>query len=174
MTYVLLTQLCLLMVSCLLKTAFWPWRRKAVLIIVYATIVFINSSLMGEVSGTSTDTLIHSRAVRLDWTILVLLESLIIIVYCFAVNRWQRILSYYPGLLALATICYLQMQVLITIPGISFTTFGWYSTTATIVLLSLGSLLTRWGTHDRDTATELLFITQLLIIILCILFTGII
>lgn len=174
LTYIIITQMCLLIVSLLLKTAFWPWRQKIILAVVYAIIILLMSGTLFDLSRTTVDTLVGNRAQRLDWSILVTLEAIIMIAYCFTEGTWHKILSLYPGLLAIAAIYYLQMQVLFSHPSINYKMFGWWSALAVAVFIIGGSILVKKGTGHRDACHELLFITNLMLVILCIIFSGII
>lgn len=174
LTYVLTTQMCLLLVSLLLKTAFWPLRRMAVLAGVYAVIILLLSSTLFDLSRTTVDTLLATRSMRLDWTILITLEAMLMIAYCFTEGRVRQVLSFYPGLLALPAFYYMQMQVLFSSPGLSFTLFGWWSALAVGVFILGGSVLARKAVGNTETCLELLFITNLLLGVLGIIFSGII
>ena len=174
LTYVLTTQICLLLVSLLLKTAFWPLRRTAVLAGVYAVIILLLSSTLFDLSRTTVDTVLSDRSLRLDWTILVTLEAMLMIAYCFTEGKWQRVLSFYPGLLALPAFYYMQMQVVFSQAGLSFSLFGWWSALAVVLFILGGSVLVRKAMGNQVTCHELLFITNLLLVVLCIIFAGII
>ena len=174
MTYVIIAQMGLLLFSMLQKIAFWPLKGKAILTVYYAVIIFLISGYLTDISRSTIDTILTSYPVKVNRSVAVILEAILMIAYCFTEKRWQKLLSYYQGLLSLIAIVFFQTQVLFALPGINFDAFAWWSMLAVIILLMGGSMLVKWLYSTRELCHEMLFITNLLLIILCILITGII
>ena len=95
MTYVIIAQMGLLLFSMLQKIAFWPLKGKAILTVCYAVIIFLISCYLTDISRSTIDTILTSYPVKVNWSVAVILEAILMIAYCFTEKRWQKLLSYY-------------------------------------------------------------------------------
>lgn len=100
---------------------------------------------------------------------------------CFADTSKQRtlfqrtvtyILNFYPGLLMAGILTYLLIQLFFAFPGVSFGLITGISSVAVFILISGLSLLLKNIVGERKLRLEILFITNLFIVLLSVVSTG--
>ena len=156
-----------IVLSFLLKTGFYPrW------------------GIWLEQSPTEINSLLASAPHILTLSVYVTLEASIMIAFCFncfADTSKQRtlfqrtvtyILNFYPGLLMAGILTYLLIQLFFAFPGVSFGLITGISSVAVFILISGLSLLLKNIVGERKLRLEILFITNLFIVLLSVVSTG--
>ena len=141
--------------------AIWPWAT--------------------EQSKTQIADFLASPARMQDAAVMITIESTVMIAFCFDCfagfrrhdtffkRNLTRILKYYPGLLITLVLAYTLTQTIFAFPGISFHRMAWsFAAISGIGVVGAGWFLKKYLV-DRSLRLELLFVTNLFIIL-----TGII
>ena len=181
MTTVILILACIVTVSYLLKVSVMSFRAQCVVAVAYAVFAWISMGRMTEVSHDMFTQLLASRPTRLNMGVCITLEAVVMMAWCFLSplnshpsreSKGGYLLSFYPGLLFAAAICFIQAQLLWLLPGTSFTLLAWLSAVGVLLLTIGGSRLLSWLTGNPSLRMEMLFIVNLLALLLCIIVTG--
>lgn len=184
MEYVVGILLGFITLSFLLKISFYGSFRYTVLIaILCSAFILLIWPYATEQSKTQIEDFLHSPKEMLDASVWITLESALMIGFCFNCFAYQSqhktlfkrivtcILKLYPGLLFGVVLSYTLTQIIYALPGVDFLQIAWYfaiSISALIIILEWGLkiILPEYGLR-----LELLFVTNLFIIILGIIAT---
>ena len=170
-------------ISFLLKTSFHTTKWTVIMGLLGAFFSFLATTWVTETSQDTFLQIANNRSVRLNTALIVFIDSAIILSYCFQ-NTFQQasptpqnrivnvLLSAYPGLLFLGAICVFQAQVFFHFAGIDFNTAAVASAFACFLSIVIGSLALKRAIGECHIRMELLFITQVILIIISIFITG--
>ncbi|EXZ19088.1 putative membrane protein [Bacteroides fragilis str. J-143-4] len=81
-------------------------------------------------------------------------------------------MNFYPGLLMAGILTYLLIQLFFAFPGVSFGLITGISSVTVFILISGLSLLLKNIVGERKLRLEILFITNLFIVLLSVVSTG--
>lgn len=173
-----------IVLSFLLKTGFYPRWGIWLSALVYTVFLICIGPWATEQSPTEINSLLASAPHILPLSVYVTLEASIMIAFCFncfADTSKQRtlfqrtvtyILNFYPGLLMAGILTYLLIQLFFAFPGVSFGLITGISSVAVFILISGLSLLLKNIVGERKLRLEILFITNLFIVLLSVVSTG--
>lgn len=170
-------------ISFLLKVGFYPLKWTVFAGVVCAIIVFFATSWVTGLSQEAFVQIIENRSVRLNAALMVFLDSAILLAFCFQntfpsaksapVQRClKQFLTVYPGLVFGGAVCFFQAQLFFRFAGIDFSVAAWISSLVYLLIVVFGSLALKKIIGERHLRMELLFVTQILMIILSIFITG--
>lgn len=150
-------------VCCLFVLSIWPWAT--------------------EQSKTQIADFLASPDRMQDAAVLITLESAVMIVFCFdcfaGVRRREtffkhnltRLLKYYPGLLISVVLAYTLTQAIFSFPGADFRIVAWSYAAVTGISVIAGGWFLKKFLDDYSLRLELLFVTNLFIILMGIIAT---
>lgn len=184
MDYVIPLLALFLTLSFLLKVGFYSRWGTWLAAVCCAIFVLLVTPWVTEQSRMDMEVFFASRSRMLDLSVLITLEAAILIAFCFDCFAGQRtrntlfkcsvtcLLRLYPGLLIACVLCYALAELLFSFPGLNFNTLAWTAATVTFLITGLGARLLRTLIDDEALRLEILFVTNLFIIILSIIATG--
>lgn len=184
MEYVIHLLMGFIALSFILKIGFYP--RWGVWLAGICSSIFLLSigEWATEQSATEIAALFTSQSQMLTFSVYITLEAFIMIAFCFnclaqtsphqtlfqkAVNR---ICNLYPGLLMTLVLAYLLPQLYFTFSGISFRLITIVCSVSIFILIPLVDHLLRSILRETRLRLEMLFITNLFIVLLNIIITG--
>ena len=143
--------------------AIWPWAT--------------------EQSKTQIADFLASPERMQDAAVMITLESTVMFAFCFDCfaglrqhdtffkRNLTRLLTYYPGILISVVLAYTLTQTIFAFPGTDFRTVAWcFATVTGVGVIGCGWFLKKF-LGDNSLRLELLFITNLFIILLGIIAT---
>ena len=151
-----------IVLSFLLKTGFYPRWGIWLSALVYTVFLICIGPWATEQSPTEINSLLASAPHILTLSVYVTLEASIMITFCFncfADTSKQRTL-------------FLLIQLFFAFPGVSFGLITGISSVAVFILISGLSLLLKNIVGERKLRLEILFITNLFIVLLSVVSTG--
>ena len=184
MEHIIHLLICFIVLSFLLKTGFYPRWGIWLSALVYTVFLICIGPWATEQSPTEINSLLASAPHILTLSVYVTFEASIMITFCFncfADTSKQRtlfqrtvtyILNFYPGLLMAGILTYLLIQLFFAFPGVSFGLITGISSVAVFILISGLSLLLKNIVGERKLRLEILFITNLFIVLLSVVSTG--
>ncbi len=175
MNYLIAILACFVTVSFLLKVGFFSTKGLVAVGIVFAIFTLCVTPRMTELSHDVFLQITTTKEILLNVAVCMVLESVIMIAYCFTCpsKKWlYSLLHIYPGLLVIPALCYFQAQLLYLLPGVDFKLTAWVTALLAFMTVVGGSKLFNQLLGGRQARLEMLFIVNLLIIMLCIVITG--
>ena len=147
MDYLILVLIFCIVVGTTLKLSFWPYKWIVILSICASLFVLFSLSYVVEQSKTSLQAYFQNPAIVQDMAVLITIEAIIYILYCFnslkriyhsSAGKSKRVLNLYPGLLLFPVLYYVQASLIFSYPGVSFENLSY--ALAFVVLLGLNFL----------------------------------
>lgn len=184
MEYIFYILSALVSISFLLKVGFYQGYWKWVICIIAAISAWYITPWITEQPHSMMTEFLSSRPILLNISVCIMIESAIMIAYCFDCfaayrNRtsiFNRIVTIflhcYPGLLVGGVICLAISNIIYSVPGINFDLLSWIVALATFIITATGIWLLRLLSEEKAIRLELLFIVNLFIIILNIIIIG--
>lgn len=170
--------------SFLLKIGFYPRYCTLAAALGCSAFVWFVTPWLTDMSKTAVTELVTSRPLLLNLSVCAVIEAVIMIAFCFNSfsadssrhKTFSKVttlcLKAYPGLLVGGAIGYAVMISLFAFPGIDFDTLSLIAAVATFPIIYCGAWLLRRLFGRESTRMEMLFLTNLFIVILCIIATG--
>ena len=184
MEYVVGILLGFVTLSFLLKIGFYPsFRQIAVVAVICAGFVLLTWNRATEQARTQIADFLASPRRMQDAAVWITLEAAVMIAFCFDCfagyrrhdTRFKRgvtyILNVYPGLLFAAVLGYALTQAIFAFPGTDFRVVaGWFAALTGIGIVGFAWLL-RKLLGDKSLRLEVLFATNLFILLMGIIAT---
>ena len=127
---------------------------------------------------------LSNHKLMLDTSVILTIEVLWQMAYCLlsgkllygeSVSRrtiWiYRILRFFPGILILPVLFYLQIEMMYLIHGIDFAVISWSFAAVVFILVIGGSFVLRWLLPQKGLRLEILFLSSSLVLILGVVAT---
>ena len=167
-----------------LKLTFLKAWQIAVVAVVCALFIGLSWPYAITQSRNEISEWLGNQKLMLDTSVILTLEVIWQMAYCMLSAKlfydgkvkkrtvWvYRMLRFFPGILILPVLFYLQIQVMYLLSGIDFATISW--SLAALVLLAVigGSYALRWLLPQKSLRLELLFLSSALVLILGIVCT---
>ncbi|GAB6012764.1 hypothetical protein [Viscerimonas tarda] len=181
MEYILQILILFILISCLLKFSFWKLWQVALFGLVCA--VFIVGTCQWAIlqSKTQLTDFLYNTKIMQDGAVLITIEAALCFAFCFAElramsgikkeNRWKPLLYWYPGLLALPVLFYLQTQLIFGMPGTDFTALSYMLALAVFIALPLLSRFFKWLCPEKELRLEIYFLVNLFVCIVGLITT---
>lgn len=176
-------------VATVLRLSFARWSYALGISVVLAVFVLLTNDLCSQQTKAGIEQYMTVRQLRENAAIFVTLESFLFIAFAFArlerrqassetsiersskLLRWgQRLgtvlLDYYPGVLILPVLFYLQTTLLFALPGVAFSTVSYALAIGVVMLVPTLRYVLRWAIPERELRLEIFFLVALIIFIL--------
>ncbi|MDR1755481.1 MAG: hypothetical protein LBR65_00765 [Culturomica sp.] len=180
MEYIFYTLLLFIALCFLLKVSFYP--RWGILLVAsaYSLFTLAIGEWATEQSKSIVSTYLNARSVVQNIAILILLEAIVLIAFCFDSTRenkqpatlFQRGVFLYPGLLFTWVIAFSVIHTFWNLTGINFRVITCSSAVIVFLTIAGGANLARSLIKKQVLRLELLFICCFCILIFNIIFTG--
>ena len=184
MQTVILTLMLVVIFMTWLKLTFLKAWQIAIVAVVCALFIGLSWPYAITQSRNEISEWLSNQKLMLDTSVILTLEVIWQMAYCMLSAKllydgkvkkrtvWvYRMLRFFPGILILPVLFYLQIQVMYLLSGIDFATISW--SLAAFVLLAVigGSYALRWLLPQKSLRLELLFLSSALVLILGIVCT---
>lgn len=137
-----------------------------------------------EQSKSQISEWITNTKLMLDVSVILTLEVAIQIAFCILAAdiqtskkvkpltiRIYKILRWFPGILIFPVLFSILVNVIFSMPEISFKVIAWSMAVAVLILIPLGTWVIKWLIPEKEIRLEILFYTNALIAILGIIST---
>jgi len=178
--YVLLAVLVTL--GFLLRASFFPKTAVAAVAVAFALWALWLVPWITQHSRQELELFFTQRAYVLNVSLCLCVEAVLLMLFClvrvpvYKAGRWpqlaKQVTACYPGLLFDLVLGYVSAQLLYAYPGIDFAALRWGAAAVMLVGIPLCAFGLRKLLPDESLRLELLFITQLFILLLAILMSG--
>jgi hypothetical protein len=164
----------------LLKVSFYPWWSTLLVAFAYSAFALCIGEWETEQSKGIVLIYLGSRSTVLNMSVLIILEALVMMTFCFDYISRDKPnsgllklgLFIYPGFLFVLTIALSMTQAFWRLTGVNFRVVTYSSAIIVFLFIAGGTNLLRFLIKEQRLRLELLFICSFFTIILSIIFTG--
>lgn len=167
-------------INTVLKLSFWKWWQAALFSFACGVFVIVSCQWAVLQSKTQLADYLTKRTILQDAAVLITIESVICIVFCFARLQygqaskprwWLSILNCYPNLLIFPVLFYLLTQLIYAMPGIDFSTISYLLAGAAFILLPLLGFGMKYLYPENDLRLEIHFLVSLFVCVIGLIST---
>lgn len=181
MEYILQILILFILIGSLLKLGFWKFWQVCLFGLFCA--VFILGTCRWAVlqSKTQLADFLNNTKIMQDTAVLITIEATLCFAFCFAELRalfgaqkskwWKTLLRWYPGLLLLPVLFYLQTQLIFVLPGTDFSLISCMLAALVFVALPLLSYGVKRLCPEKELRLEVYFLVNLFICIIGLIAT---
>ncbi|MBR1644685.1 MAG: hypothetical protein IJ684_04900 [Bacteroidales bacterium] len=183
-TYILML---FVFLNCIFKLSLWKWWHRCVYSVLLAVGVWLSMDAASGQSKTEMAAWLQDTSVMQNVAVLVTIESVVCVMFCFSFfarserkgivgrRRWNewvwKCLFFYPGLMLIPVLFYLQSQLLFVAVGIPFSTTTAVLAVGVALLLPLLSEGVRRLLSDEQERVELHLLLSLFVCVLGLMTT---
>ena len=162
-------------IGCCLRLSFWKLWQSIIFSAVCAVFILWSYQYAVMQSKTQLTDYLNNGKMMQNMAVLITIESVICIFFCFASlrqairkskNKYLSLLNWYPGILIFPVLFYVMTQLIFNLSGVDFSTISY--TLAFIAFISLPILgqLLKWLLDETEFRLEVYFLVCLFICIL--------
>ena len=180
MEYIVAILIVFIIINSAIKLTFWKLLQAFLFSAVCAIFVIIVYPYAITQSKVQIMSYLNNVQVMQDITVLVTLESVLCLGFCFAALRaiygrkpkkWVTVLYWYPGLLIFPALFYVLTNEMFLMPGVSFKTITYATATGIFLLIPVISLFIKWLLPERELRLEIHFLVSLFVAIVGLITT---
>lgn len=169
-----------IVINTILKLSFRKWWQAAAFGLLCAVFVVASCRYAVLQSKTQLADYLQNTNVMQDIAVLITLESVLSIAFCFGSltandlkkrKPWLRALDWYPGLLIFPTLFYLLTQTIYALPGTGFDRIAYAWAGGVMIVIPLLSVAARRLYPERELRLETHFLVSLFVCVIGLITT---
>ena len=174
MEYIILILILFIFINTILKLSYWKWWQSVIFGFICGVFILFIYPIAISQSKTELAAYLNNPKVMQDLAVLVTLESIIYIAFCFmamqqlytrTIRRWVKLLFWYPGILVFPVLFYVLTNTIFNFPGVDFTTIAYTLAGGVFVLFPLLSIGIKWVLPEKELRLEVQFLISLFVTI---------
>lgn len=180
MEYIILILIIFIFINTILKLTYWKWWQRILFGLTCGLFVLYIYPHATTQSKTQLSDYLNNTQMMQDMAVLITLESVIYITFCFSamrqlygrsIKRWVKPLYWYPGVLIFPVLFYVLTQLIFSFPGVDFSIIAYALAGGVLLLFPLFSTGIKWLLPEKELRLEVQFLVCLLVTIIGLIST---
>ena len=180
MEYIILILIIFIFINTILKLSYWKWWQRVIFGIACGAFVLLAYPYATTQSKTQLLDYLNNTQIMQDMAVLVTLESVIYITFCFSamrqlygrsIKRWVKPLYWYPGILVFPALFYVLTQMMFSLPGVDFSLIAYALAGGIFILFPLLGAGIKWLLPEKELRLEVQFLVCLFVTIVGLIST---